>query len=49
MSVQCEKEASGCVFFHYVERAFKKAGEGLVIKACSDRTRGKAFSLSEKK
>jgi len=35
------------VAFWYLEGAYKKAGEGLFTKACSDRTRGNGFKLKE--
>jgi len=31
--------------FQYLQRAYKKAGEGLFTRACSDRTRGNGFKL----
>ena len=31
--------------FQYLKRAYKKAGEGLFTRACSDRTRGNGFKL----
>ena len=33
--------------FQYVKGAYKKAGEGLFTRACSDRTRGNGFRLEE--
>ncbi|KFR00079.1 hypothetical protein Y956_11730, partial [Nipponia nippon] len=33
--------------FHYLKGAYKKAGEGLFTRACSDRTRGNGFKLKE--
>ncbi|KAK4824143.1 hypothetical protein QYF61_011221 [Mycteria americana] len=33
--------------FQYLKRAYKKAGEVLFIRACSDRTRGNGFKLKE--
>jgi len=33
--------------FQYLKGAYKKAGELLFIRACSDRTRGKGFKLKE--
>ncbi|KFQ86933.1 hypothetical protein N337_12790, partial [Phoenicopterus ruber ruber] len=33
--------------FQYLKRAYKKAGEGLWTRACSDRTRGNGFKLKE--
>ena len=33
--------------FQYLKGAYKKAGEGLFTKACSDRTRGNGFKLKE--
>ena len=33
--------------FQYLIGAYKKAGEGLFTKACSDRTRGNGFKLKE--
>ncbi|KAK4828805.1 hypothetical protein QYF61_000862 [Mycteria americana] len=33
--------------FQYLKRAYKKAGEGLFTRACSDRTRGNGFKLKE--
>jgi len=35
------------VAFQYLKGAYKKAGEGLFTKACSDRTRGNGFKLKE--
>ena len=29
--------------FQYIKGAYKKAGEGLFTRACSDRTRGNGF------
>ena len=31
----------------YLKGAYKKAGEGLFTRACSDRTRGNGFKLKE--
>ena len=31
--------------FQYLKGAYRKAGEGLFIRACSNRTRGKGFKL----
>ena len=31
--------------FQYLKGAYKKAGEGLFTRACSDRTRGNGFKL----
>jgi len=33
--------------FHCLKGAYKKAGEGLFTRACSDRTRGNGFKLKE--
>ena len=33
--------------FQYPKGAYKKAGEGLFTRACSDRTRGNGFKLKE--
>ena len=33
--------------FQYIKGAYKKAGEGLFPRACSDRTRGNGFKLKE--
>ncbi|GAB0209018.1 hypothetical protein GRJ2_003368100 [Grus japonensis] len=33
--------------FQYLKGAYRKAGEGLFTKACSDRTRGNGFKLKE--
>ena len=33
--------------FQYLKVAYRKAGEGLSIMACSDRTRGNGFKLEE--
>ena len=33
--------------FQYLKRAYRKDGEGLFIRGCSDRTRGNAFKLKE--
>ena len=33
--------------FLYLKGAYKKAGEGLFTRACSDRTRGNGFKLKE--
>jgi len=33
--------------FQYLKGAYKKAGEGLFTRACSDRTRGNSFKLKE--
>ncbi|GAB0176988.1 hypothetical protein GRJ2_000164000 [Grus japonensis] len=33
--------------FQYLKGAYKKAGEGLFTRACSDRTRGNRFKLKE--
>jgi len=33
--------------FQYLKRAYKKAGEGIFIRECSDRTRGDGFKLKE--
>ncbi|GAB0207769.1 mitochondrial enolase superfamily member 1 [Grus japonensis] len=33
--------------FQYLKEAYKKAGEGLFTRACSDRTRGNGFKLKE--
>ncbi|GAB0176039.1 mitochondrial enolase superfamily member 1 [Grus japonensis] len=35
------------VAFQYLKGAYKKAGEGLFTRACSDRTRGNGFKLKE--
>jgi len=31
----------------YLKKAYKKVGEGLFVKACSDRTSGNGFRLNE--
>jgi len=33
--------------FQYLKWAYKKPGEGLYIRVCSDRTRGNGFKLKE--
>jgi len=33
--------------FQYLKGAFKKAGEGLFTRACSDRTRGNGFKQNK--
>ena len=33
--------------FQYLKGAYRKAGEGLFIRACSDRTRGNDIKLEE--
>ena len=33
--------------FQYLKEDYKKAGEGLFTRACSDRTRGNGFKLKE--
>jgi len=33
--------------FQYLKGAYKKAGEGLFTRACSDRARGNGFKLNE--
>ncbi|GAB0178455.1 hypothetical protein GRJ2_000310800 [Grus japonensis] len=33
--------------FQYLKEAYRKAGEGLFIRECSDRTRGNGFKLKE--
>jgi len=33
--------------FQYLKEAYKKAGEGLFTRACSNRTRGNGFKLKE--
>ncbi|PKU47750.1 hypothetical protein llap_1950 [Limosa lapponica baueri] len=33
--------------FQYLKVAYRKAGEGLLTRACSDRTRGNGFKLEE--
>jgi len=33
--------------FQYLKENYKKAGEGLFIRACSHRTRGNGFKLKE--
>ena len=35
------------VAFQYLKGAYRKAGEGLYMRACSDRTRGNGFTLEE--
>jgi len=35
------------VAFRYLKMAYRKAGEGLFIRACSDRMRGNGFKLEE--
>ena len=35
------------VAFHYLKGAYRKAGEGLFIRECGDRTRGNSFKLKE--
>ncbi|GAB0205566.1 hypothetical protein GRJ2_003022200 [Grus japonensis] len=35
------------VAFQYLKGAYRKAGEGLFIRACSDRTRGNGLKLKE--
>jgi len=37
------------VAFQYLKGAYRKAGEGLFITACSDKMRGKGFILEEGK
>jgi len=33
--------------FQYLKGAYRKEGEGLFIRVCSDRTRGNGFELKE--
>jgi len=33
--------------FQYLKGAYRKAGEGLFTRVCSDRTRGNSFKLKE--
>ena len=33
--------------FQYLKEAYRKAGEGLFVRACSDRMRGNGFKLEE--
>ena len=33
--------------FQYLKEVYRKTGEGLFIRACSNRTRGKVFKLEE--
>jgi len=33
--------------FQYLKRAYKKAGEGLFTRACSDKMRGNGFKLKK--
>ena len=33
--------------FQYLKRAYRKVGEGLFVRACSDRMRGNGFKLEE--
>ena len=33
--------------FQYLEGAYRKAGEGLFVRECSDRTRSNGFELKE--
>jgi len=33
--------------FEYLKGAYKKVGEGLLTRSCSDRTRGNGFKLKE--
>jgi len=33
--------------FQYLKGTYKKAGELLFVRACSDRTRGNSFKLKE--
>ena len=33
--------------FQYLKEAYKQAGEGLLIRACSDRTKGNGLKLTE--
>ena len=35
------------VAFRYLKMAYRKAGEGLFVRACSDRMRGNGFKLEE--
>jgi len=35
------------VAFQYLKGAYKKAGEGLLTRACDDSTRGNGFKLNE--
>jgi len=35
------------VAFHYLKGAYRKAGKGLFIRACSDRTSGNGFKLKK--
>jgi len=35
------------VAFQYLKRAYRKVGEGLFIRTCSDRMRGNGFKLEE--
>ncbi|KGL91709.1 hypothetical protein N301_16482, partial [Charadrius vociferus] len=40
-------QADLIVAFQYLKGAYRRAGEGLFTKACSDRTRGNGFKLGE--
>ena len=35
------------VAFQYLKKTYRKDGEGLFIRECSDRTRGNSFKLKE--
>jgi len=35
------------VAFHYLKGAYKRAGKGLLARACTDKTRGNGFKLKE--
>ena len=37
------------VAFQYLKGAYRKAGEGLFIRACSNRTRGNGFKLKDER
>ena len=46
-SLQKRKPEGLIPTFQYLKGAYKKAGEGILIRARSDRTRGNGFKLEE--
>lgn len=44
---QAEKQLVYTAAFQYLKGTYKKAGEGLFSRVCSDRTRGKGLKLKE--